>query len=93
MAYDRARAHMNADHVDALVAIAQVHGNTPGTTHAQIIALDDAGMVLEATVGDDPSVLLDITFVPPITPDTVRERMVALAQEAHEVLAGEAELP
>lgn len=86
MSYDRAVAHMNADHVDALVAIAQAYGSVPHATTARIVAMDDAGMDLEVQVEDGATRHTRVPFNPPITDESARERLVAMTNQARYAL-------
>lgn len=82
MSYDRAVAHMNADHLDALVAIAQAYGSVPHATSARIVAMDDAGMDLEVQVEDGATRHTRVPFNPPITDETARQRLVEMTRKA-----------
>ncbi|WP_370328085.1 DUF2470 domain-containing protein [Euzebya sp.] len=86
MSYDSAVAHMNDDHAEHVLVIAQAFGSVPHATRARIVAMDDAGMDLEAEVEDGATRHTRVPFDPPITDQTVRERMVELTRQASEAL-------
>jgi putative heme iron utilization protein len=50
---DRICTHMNEDHANAVVLYAQVFGDTPEATSAQMLAIDANGMDLTATVNGE----------------------------------------
>jgi putative heme iron utilization protein len=49
---DRICKHMNKDHGDAVALYAQVYGQIPEATGAQLLKIDAAGMDLQVQVGE-----------------------------------------
>ncbi len=50
---DRICKHMNEDHSEAVVVYAQVHGQTPDATAAEMKSIDNQGIDLVAQVNGD----------------------------------------
>lgn len=86
MSFEHATTHLNDDHMDALVAIAQAFGSVPEATSARVVALDEAGMDLDVEVADGATRQTRVPFNPAITQETVRERLVEMTRQAHEAL-------
>lgn len=82
MSYDDAAAHMNADHAESVVTIARAYGSVPDATAARIVVLEDSGMDLEVEVEDGATRHTRVPFDPPITDETVRERMIEMSRQA-----------
>ncbi len=82
MSYDRATHHMNTDHADALVDIAQAYGSVPDATAAKVVLMEDSGMDLEVSVEDGADRHTRVPFNPPISDGNVREYLRDLAEQA-----------
>lgn len=70
-------SHMNDDHADSLLAMAQQHGD-PGITEACLLAMDPEGFHVKTDVG-----VLYMAFPEPcLDAEAVREALVAMARGA-----------
>lgn len=78
--YDRAVAHMNADHADALAAIV---GDQIGVAvgNPTITAMDDDGFEVAVEVAGEPATVR-VAFPHRATPATIRDLMVAMTEDA-----------
>ncbi len=74
---DRICNHMNKDHADAVLLYAKVFGQANMATAAQLLAVDQTGMSLNAEVDGAPT-LVRIQFEQPLQE----------AKDAHHVLVG-----
>lgn len=76
--------HMNAEHADDVLRIAQVYGDEPDVTSATMIEIDAEGMKLEAVV-DGAATSLRVTFDSPLgTVEDARRTLVDMALQARE---------
>jgi len=82
-------AHLNKDHADALLEMAQALGGTPEATAAHCLDADQTGLdlVVETAAGETP---VRVSYAEPIDgPEGLRKATVKLAHQARAVLAGE----
>lgn len=82
-----ALGHLNDDHADALLQIAQALGGTPDATAASCTAIDRYGLDLDVVV-PDASQAVRVAFAPTVdAPDGLRQATVDLTRRARAVLA------
>ena len=87
---ERAIAHLNEDHDDALLDMARALGDCPDATAARCLDADRTGLDLLATT---PAGEVDVRvdYDEPIeSPEGLRKATVKLAHRARDVLAGNA---
>ncbi len=72
---DRICKHMNDDHANAVVLYAQIFGNTPDATSAEMVSIDPQGMNLNALV-NGTAVPVRVEF----------DHVLADAEDAHHTL-------
>lgn len=87
---ERAITHLNDDHPDALLEMAQALGGCPQATGARCIDADRTGLdlVAETPAGELP---VRVDYLEPIeAPEGLRKATVQLAQKARAELGGEA---
>ena len=78
----RAIAHLNEDHADSLLEMAQVLGGRPEASAARCVGADSTGLDLVATTAAG-EVAVRIPYDEPISePGELRKATVALAQAA-----------
>jgi putative heme iron utilization protein len=81
--------HLNEDHPDALLEMAQALGGTPQATAARCMDADRGGLDLLVTVGDE-EVPVRVSYEESIeAPDGLRKATVRLAQRARAELGRE----
>ncbi len=84
-------AHLNDDHADALLEMAQALGGCPLATAARCLDADRTGLDLMATTPAG-EVAVRVEYDEPIErPEGLRKATIKLAHRAREVLAGTAE--
>jgi len=89
---ERAIAHLNEDHDDALLEMAQALGGQPRASSARCVDADRTGLDLIATTADG-EVEVRVAYEEPIDgPEGLRKATVKLAQRARAEL-GEAPRP
>jgi hypothetical protein len=79
---ERAIAHLNEDHADALLEMARVLGGRPEASAARCLDADRTGLdlIVATTTGD---VRCRVDYVEPIeTPEGLRKATVKLAQKS-----------
>ncbi len=87
-AVQRAIEHMNDDHRDSMVAMAQTLAGHPWVTDAEMLGLDPHGINIRAT-GAGREATARLLFATPLTgPQELRPAIIALAQRAREGAAG-----
>lgn len=74
--------HLNADHADALLLMAQVLGGRPGVTRATATGVDRLGLELMAVGPDGPGRVRLAFDEPATTPDAIRQATIALTKAA-----------
>jgi heme iron utilization protein len=82
----RAIAHLNDDHADALLEMAQAIGGCPEATAARCVDADTTGLDLlaETSAGETP---VRVPYDEPIEgPEGLRKATVKLAQRSREIL-------
>jgi hypothetical protein len=85
----RAIEHLNDDHPDALLEMAQALGGTPRATAARCMDADRTGLDLLVTVGDE-EIPARVSYEEPIeAPEGLRKATVKLAQRAQAELGKE----
>ena len=81
-AVGRAISHMNADHRDSLLEMAQALAGCPWATDAELSAIDALGVEVRAS-GDGREEVARITFATPLAgAEQLRDAMIALARRA-----------
>lgn len=80
-------AHLNADHADALLAMARALGGQPAATEAQCIRIDRYGLDLQIATPDGRTEARVEFAEPVVAPDGLRAATVELAQRARLGLA------
>jgi heme oxygenase (biliverdin-IX-beta and delta-forming) len=83
-------AHLNDDHADALLEMAQAFGGVPEATAARCVDADRTGLdlIVETAAGESP---VRVCYAEPIEgPEGLRKATVTLAHRARAVLSGEA---
>lgn len=86
---ERAINHLNEDHDDALLNMAQALGGCPEATAARCVDADRTGLDLVAQTPDG-EVDVRVPYDDPIEgPEGLRKATVALAQRARALLEGE----
>ncbi len=87
---ERAIAHLNEDHDDALLDMARAVGGCPQATAARLVDADRTGLDLIATTPDG-EVEVRVPYGEPIEgPEGLRTATVKLAQRARAELSGDA---
>lgn len=84
-------AHLNEDHADALLEMAQAVGGAPDATAARCVDADRTGLdlIAETNSGEVP---VRVIYDEPIEgPEGLRKATVKLAHRSREILAGNAE--
>jgi len=85
----RAIAHLNGDHPDALLEMAQALGGCPEATAARCVNADRTGLDLVATTPDGERPVR-VEYEEPIEgPEGLRKATVRLAQKARRALGRE----
>ena len=80
----RAIVHMNADHRDSMVEMAQTLAGYPWATDAEMLGLDRHGIDIRAT-GAGQAATARLLFATPLGgPQELRPTIIALAQRARE---------
>lgn len=86
---ERAVAHLNEDHADALLDMARAIGGCPKATVARCLDADRTGLDLVATTPTG-EVDVRVPYEEPIdTPEGLRKATVKLAHRARAELAGQ----
>lgn len=86
-AVQRAIVHMNEDHRDSMVEMAQALAGLPWATDAEMLGLDQHGIDIRAT-GAGQTATARLLFTTPLRgPQELRPALIALAQRAHEEAA------
>lgn len=80
--------HMNEDHADALLLYAQVQGQTPQATAAQMTGVDRLGFEIMVTAPEQPQRKLRLNF-PESAPGSgaIRRALVAMVKQARQAQA------
>ena len=77
---DRICQHMNEDHTDAVLLYAQVFGNAPNVTQAQMLSIDPEGMDLKIEPTNEP---LRVTFDHPLKDaEDAHHTLIAMVKQA-----------
>jgi heme iron utilization protein len=80
---ERAIAHLNDDHADALLEMARALGGRPEATAARCLAADSTGLDLIVATEDSGDVRCRVPYEEPIEgPEGLRKATVRLAQRA-----------
>ena len=74
--------HLNDDHADALLLMAQTLGGRPTVTAATAVGIDRLGLELVAVGPDGPGRVRLVFDQPATTPDQIRGATVTLARAA-----------
>lgn len=84
---DRAIAHLNNDHADAVLAWAQAFADAPTAEAAEVASVDMRGADLFVQVGDEARRRVRVTWLAPLDgPDALRPATVELTRAARERL-------
>ena len=87
---ERAIAHLNEDHADALLEMAQAVGGCPEASAARCVDADRTGLDLIVQVKDGETAVR-VEYDEPIEgPEGLRKATVKLAQRSREILASNA---